>query len=490
MAGRDPQLEQLKADRQAAIEQGLEDQFSQSGIPEYYVGPPDEQPGEAGEIYRQGFPDAAVAARQGSREIDDYLQSDAYGVDPADYWSPDQQQLGPTVESLPTPQEEAEAAQYRQDLERQQHIGNAAATSEGLAHGAFQDQMAQSSYVGDMAEVTRREGKEVAAQIAVANAVRDRGLDEMEAFSTQMEEAFNSADRDLASMRVDPNKWEKETPTLSKVLLAVATGIHGFTSKGRGPNPIMGLIENAIDRDVDAQEKNIAIRAKRIKMGMEFKNRQAQVRSALHAAYYERALGAVEQVKYHAKNERTALNAQALEAELAAKAKLAMANYYGESVKAATAPVGKPLKAGDVEKQISNVAVIERGANILERVRKLTESGEGLGRISASKIGQLLGLKGGGEIDQIKAFARQMGRALGTDKGNFAEKEGEVMVRAMLEGRWDRAAAAVANLERDLTILGRNYSDFYEGMSQTNDVRAMDPSKKRLTKIMRSVLKK
>ena len=399
---------------------------------------------------------------------------------------------GAAPPSMPAPLQTGPQDYWNQQVQPPDPLEDVAAQAEDFQNQAYQMEMARATTLDDKAAETRASGKKIAAQSQIAQALKTRGLDEMEGFSKDLEDAYLQADMDLASMRVDPNKWEKETPVLSKVLLTIAAGISGYTSGGRGANPIVGLIERSIDRDVAAQEKNIMLRLKRSKNKVDFTERMGQVRTALYAGYYERAESVVQAIAQNSKTELSALNAQALGQGIRSKAMLAKAAYYHTTLetamkyRAAEAKANAPGKTTSdfVEKQSSNVGTIEAGARLIGQLDDLKKQNKGLGRVESSKIAQLFGMDPGATEDELVAYARQLGRALGTDKGNFAEKEGEVMVRALLGGKWDRAERARRNISKQLNILAKNWNATYEGHKASNRHRELEPSYKRLTKIM------
>ncbi len=72
---------------------------------------------------------------------------------------------------------------------------------------------------------------------------------------------YTAVRSEVASMKVDPEKWTKSQSIGAQIGWALAAAVsgfaQGFTRQG-GPNPALALIEDHITRDIDSQKANIA----------------------------------------------------------------------------------------------------------------------------------------------------------------------------------------------------------------------------------------
>jgi hypothetical protein len=104
---------------------------------------------------------------------------------------------------------------------------------------------------GKLAQDKRKEAVMFGDRAAAARADIDQSLAALE------------ADRaDIAAMRVDPNHIWADRGTFAQVLAALAMGAGEFAAirSGSGRNTAAQIIENAINRDIDAQKANISLR--------------------------------------------------------------------------------------------------------------------------------------------------------------------------------------------------------------------------------------
>lgn len=68
---------------------------------------------------------------------------------------------------------------------------------------------------------------------------------------------LDKATEDYSNMDVDPNRFFHDKSTANKIVGGIGVFLGGLSLQG-GPNQALGMIENAINRDVDAQKSNIA----------------------------------------------------------------------------------------------------------------------------------------------------------------------------------------------------------------------------------------
>lgn len=175
--------------------------------------------------------------------------------------------------------------------------------------------------------------KEKVAYQATLLSAQSGGVEAAQANIKNIAQAFKDVDGDMAKMRVDPRKWEKETPALTKALLLIGAGAFGWITKGRGPNPLIQLIDRAIERDVDSQMKNVDIGVKRGKqkiLGAEMEN---SARSTLAAAYYQRAMLAYDAMSQNVRDEQARTGLQISMEELGLRRQVAQEKAYMDRVK-------------------------------------------------------------------------------------------------------------------------------------------------------------
>jgi len=62
---------------------------------------------------------------------------------------------------------------------------------------------------------------------------------------------------DAASEKVDPDRYMNSQGTVSRIAMILGSGLGGWSTKGQGPNQMLSMIQKNIDRDIQAQEKDL-----------------------------------------------------------------------------------------------------------------------------------------------------------------------------------------------------------------------------------------
>lgn len=110
-------------------------------------------------------------------------------------------------------------------------------------------------------------------------------------------------------------------------------------------------------------------------------------------------------------------------------------------------------------------------ANDLTVIKQVEHLGQRVKGKDLSPVKEMLGIFGtdaGRILPQVRAMARMIGRHQGVDKGNFAEKEGAIMVEAITGKDWNKAAQSYKRLmelyndsvqtwQNKVGALGRSY---------------------------------
>ena len=275
-----------------------------------------------------------------------------------------------------------------------------------------------------------------------------------------------------------------------RALAAIAMALGGAgeaLGNKSGARVVMNVINQARDRFMQDQERRTARAAQGIdiaggmlgamqeSMGSELAAKKTM--SAFLRQEFNDKLEWMES-KFEAPLARAALmSARAGNKRLAAKdmrdAALAYSSIRSKEAaitsnraKMALAARGKPLTPDFVKKMSEQAMTVQRGLDIAGRVKDLIAKGQGLGVWESSKWAGLMGSKQANIMAEIRAFARQIGRQMGTDKGNFAEREGEIMVKAMTGQNWDKAGASLRNIIILSDQLSKSYMSTAKGLGE------------------------
>lgn len=157
---------------------------------------------------------------------------------------------GGVVPTSKTVETEAQGAPYSpEDAQRRAELDNAAVGAQ-LADFARQKEMADRDAL--KAGIQAAHLRDVAEQKAADVAQREENYRRERAhFDTEQQEFDRNA-------RVDPNRWFHQKGTFANIGLAVAQALGAYSAAiNHTSNPVQGIIDNAIQRDIAAQEEEL-----------------------------------------------------------------------------------------------------------------------------------------------------------------------------------------------------------------------------------------
>ena len=312
-----------------------------------------------------------------------------------------------------------------------------------------------SGYMGGIAANVRSRGRQMSAQREALEGLSVGGEEEARRRVSLMQQAFDEADVDLASLRVDPKRWEEDTPAVAQVLMALASSAFAFFSGGQGPNPVVQLIDKAIDRDIKAQMVNMQNKLKSSQLGIEKQEVLGKMEGNLRAAMYQRVLNTMEGMSNETREEMAAMQiAQAAQGvyDSALQAEMARLEPYKVQYQNRSefggGGAGKQLTSDFIAKKAQSMAPILQGARLAGQVQDLIDEGGSIDPVRSSgfvnKIATLIYddpaiAKSGDLKARIQSFATRMARATGVDVGNFAQSEAKRFIQAIEGRRWNIA---------------------------------------------------
>lgn len=317
------------------------------------------------------------------------------------------------------------------------------------------------SYVGEDIARVRQEAESILAQRYLLDDLNQRGIESARQTASGLQRAFDQAALDLDSVRIDPQRWEKSTPALAQVFMALASSAFAFFSGGRGVNPVVALIDRAIDRDVKAQMANADIKLKKSNMGVQGAILRQRLESTIQTAMYERAAQGLRTMMENSRDETSRAMATAAYQEEVAKLKdvsaerLEKAYIQAQPAAAAT----NKLPPDYIKKTVADIGPMMEGAHLVRGLATMIQQDRGLTPVTRNQLyvqaGALLGLDpSAGNIDaQIESFATRLARATGADVGNFAQEESRRFISAVRGKEWDAARTALKNIARRVVQL-------------------------------------
>lgn len=113
----------------------------------------------------------------------------------------------------------------------------------------------------DLGERELKAQEEAAARIEQDEAIFQQQKQEMEAELVSRRKEMDGLRTEIAATKIDPQNYFASQPTWSKVLSLISVGIGGFASGwsgGRLQNTALQQLNEAIDRDIEAQKANLA----------------------------------------------------------------------------------------------------------------------------------------------------------------------------------------------------------------------------------------
>lgn len=199
---------------------------------------------------------------------------------------------------------------------------------QGFLTAAAEARKQLEGYSGQAATSARNTARQLSSQRIAADLVAKGGEEYAREAMSRLASAYDEADINMASLRVDPKRWEDSTPALAQILMGVASSAFSFFTGGSGPNPVVQLIDRAIERDVQAQMANIDIAMKRSNAKIEREEEMMKLGSALNASMYQRAVNAYEHILKSGNLEMQGMEHAAALQELYAKSQDAMLKNY------------------------------------------------------------------------------------------------------------------------------------------------------------------
>lgn len=113
----------------------------------------------------------------------------------------------------------------------------------------------------DLGERDLKAQEEAAARIEQDEAIFQQQKQEMEAELVNRRKEMDGLRTEIAATKIDPQNYFSSQPTWAKVLSLISVGIGGFASGwsgGRLQNTALQQLNEAIDRDIEAQKANLA----------------------------------------------------------------------------------------------------------------------------------------------------------------------------------------------------------------------------------------
>lgn len=271
--------------------------------------------------------------------------------------------------------------------------------------------------------------------LEAAESQRDTNIQNQKERMDRMFRIFEQADADVKSLRVDPRRWEKETPALTKAMLLIGAGFFGFISKGKGPNPLLNIIDRAIQSDTKAQMANVDIKmqSSKMKLDREFAFQRAQ--SAYEAALYERAYGMVNKIAMATNHEAQLQRLDLLRQGLLIKNQQAMQ---------------KQLQA---VRKWDDVKLLERAQGGVQGMAQTKGLYDELRSIGGSRAGRVLS-------DWAGSLS---GGLVWTPEADFSKRQkasGALLAKQML-------GYSISDTE------GKNFASFYPAVGDPDDVQAI-----------------
>jgi hypothetical protein len=298
---------------------------------------------------------------------------------------------------------------------------------------------------GQMAANAINMAKQVSQRRHAAEALAKGGEKYAQEYMRRLSAAYDEAEINIASLRVDPQRWEEDTPALAQVLMALASSAFSFFSGGQGPNPVVALIDRAIERDVQAQMANAEMQMKAAGMQIDRERTLGELGTAMHSAMYERTLNTVEAILQEggleAQGEEQYIMAQqlmdkAIQARMAAYD--ATARTYTET---SESPAGqtKPMNitydnANDYGKK---VATVKKGLDLMQRVR----AAGNIDMLDATRLISFLKNDDRAAADlkaDLLSFIREISRGT-VEVGNFSQSDAKVIENTIMSAKWDQS---------------------------------------------------
>ena len=245
----------------------------------------------------------------------------------------------------------------------------------GMAADRLEKEM--DGYNGASATRVRNLARMQSMQTQIMHSIGMEGEHRTRARIMDLQEAYDEAIVDLGSLRVDPKRWEEDTPAVAQVLMALASSAFAFFSGGQGPNPIVQLIDKAIDRDVKAQMSSINSKMRATGLGLEKEEALAKMEAGLTSSMYQRVMNVTESMMQESQllgqsedmvNAHTAIMQRGLEVEM--KRLKLYADIRERAAKQQALGGSEPVKWDD-PKAGEQITASTQGIDALDRIYDL-----------------------------------------------------------------------------------------------------------------------
>lgn len=320
---------------------------------------------------------------------------------------------------------------------------------------------------GHMATEVENRAITMSQQRAAMNLLAESGEEEARSRMAEIAKAYDEAEVDMASLRVDPRRWEQDTPALAQVLMGIGSAAFAFFTGGQGVNPIVALIDRAIERDTDAQMANMKAKLGAHQVGMEKQELLNKLEGNIRASMWQRGLNAYEgmvvegQMQMQAQDQMdasTAMMDKATEARIASLQPY-IQQYSATTQTAAAGGGGKQLTAKFISDYVTGAGVADEGLDLAEQIAILESKGQGItpitGNAFLTKVGTLLGATDGKAMElrrKVESYATRLARANKVEVGNFAVQEAKRFIEAVRGGSWDTVSSSFVNIVRSLRL--------------------------------------
>lgn len=279
------------------------------------------------------------------------------------------------------------------------------------------------TYEDPYVDAAKRIGINMAAQHAIMDQIQANGMQGLKESQERLQAAYAKVDLDMAKLKIDPNRWEKETPAFTQALMLIGAGAFGFITKGKTANPILGLMDRAIQKDVDAQMVNYDLAMKRSGMQLKSEHDREYARQKMQAAMWGRAVHGLNAIAQAGQSELSVLQAGQASQLAQEKLKLEYAKVFGVGAK-------KYSQNLDAEKKLKEGAAgIKDVSSLLYYMQKMPEGK--LGRAWETVAGWIPTVQNATTMydEQRDAMGRLVANAVLS--GVLSDREGQTFIKKM-----------------------------------------------------------
>lgn len=326
--------------------------------------------------------------------------------------------------------------------EQQAEIEEGTAAGERFAHEIVDRSVTQ---MDPMVAAAATMAAERAAMMDLMGEIQERGMKGLEDASVRIKAAYDKADLEMSQLKVDPRRWEKETPAMTQALLLMASTAFGFITKGQGPNPILQIMDRAIQRDTDAQVTNYELAMKRAGLQIKSVEEQEYARQKIQTALWSRAVHSLNAMTENSRSElqlrQLSEGARLSQQQLQVQWQKLYQDAYRTQLAASGAAGPQAPTTRITPKFVQDYATSTQqalgGYDLLDRMGEAMAEGKSNNAITRGLSRVFGGTDSVGDLHkEYEAVARAVQRALGFDKGNLALKEAEALLNSMAGVNW------------------------------------------------------